>query len=113
MCWHVLQLQPLFVTERITAAACVFLALHQGTADETMPKSSSDSIANFMHSPEWFQTNQRTSLKNQCVMPELWHFTSDVDRNVPAKTCTQNPGDLLLLPAQWGHATYNPSFVIG
>ena len=27
--------------------------------------------------------------------------------------CTQGPGDMLLVPAQWGHATVNRRFTLG
>jgi hypothetical protein len=77
-------------------------------------------IANYMEDAQWFQRHagphsiSKTMLEHSCVAPHLWKWEEDVERNlIKSKTCTQNAGDLMLLPPQWGHSTLNPGFVIG
>ena len=41
-----------------------------------------------------------------CPIPSQWFIPS-------LRRCTQGPGDMLVLPAAWGHATRNHGFNIG
>lgn len=62
---------------------------------------------------EWMLTPPRfTGISGSGALE--WRESTDkpFPRGMPLR-CTQGPGDMLLVPAQWGHATVNRRFTLG
>jgi len=71
--------------------------------EETEPAT----VANYMNTEAWFPTDEDKATSTfdpwTCKSPSHWKLVEDDVHSLgQSATCTQNPGDLIILPEQWG-----------